>query len=137
LVRLAVLFVSFDSATTFVWSTVATFVPTRQGTVNVAVAPGASAGTVKVPTKEVPTTILRMETPAAAFPPFLTMIEFFGNDATYRSGRGGGGGGGGATIDQLNIAGCPTLPAASCARTANECVPTLSDWYEAGLKQAA
>ena len=31
--RLAVLFVSFDSATTFVWSTVATYVPTRQATV--------------------------------------------------------------------------------------------------------
>ena len=82
LVRLAVLFVSFDSATTFVWSTVARYVPMRQAKVNVAVAPGASAGTVNVPTRADPTVILRMDTPAAAFPPFLTMIVVFVNEAT-------------------------------------------------------
>ena len=102
LVRLAVLLVSFDSATTFVWSTVARYVPTRQAPqVNVAVAPGASAGTVNVPSRDDPTVILRMDdTPAAAFPPFLMMIVFFVSEATYKSGSGGGGGGGGATIDQ-------------------------------------
>ena len=101
LVRLAVLFVSFDSATTFVWSTVARYVPTRQAKVNVAVAPGASGATVNVPTRDDPTVILRMDdTPAAAFPPFLMMIVFFVSEATYKSGSGGGGGGGGATIDQ-------------------------------------
>ena len=77
------------------------------------------------------------DAPAAAFPPFLMMIVFFVNEATYRSGSGGGGGGGGATIDQPKVAGCPTLPAASRPRTANECVPTPSDWYDAGLAQAA
>jgi hypothetical protein len=112
-----VLFVSFDSATAFVWSTVATYVPTRQAKLNVARAPGASAGTVNVPRMDDPTVILRMDdTPAAAFPPFLMTIVFIVNEATYRSGSGGGGGGGGgATIDQPKLAGCPTLPAESRA----------------------
>ena len=77
------LFVSFDSATTFVWSTVARYVPMRQAKLNVAVAPGASAATVNVPTRADPTVILRMDdAPAAAFLPFLTMIVVFVSETT-------------------------------------------------------
>jgi hypothetical protein len=113
--RLAVLFVSSDSATRFVRSTIATYVPTPQaGQLNVAPAPAARFGTVNVsPTTEIVSTDVE---PAAAFPPFLMTIVFFVNEATYRSGSGGGGGGGGgATIDQPKLAGCPTLPAESRA----------------------
>jgi hypothetical protein len=133
--RLAVLFVSFDSATRFVRSTIATYVPMAQAPqLYVTLAPAARFGTVNC---RFTTEIVRIDDdPAAALPPFLITIVFFVNEATYRSGRGSGGGGGGATIDQLKLAGCPTLPAASRAWTANECVPTPSDWYEAGLAHA-
>jgi hypothetical protein len=132
--RLAVLFVSFDSATRSVRSTVATYVPMAHAPqLNVTLAPAARFGTVNC---RFTTEIVRIDVePEAAFPPFLMTIVFFVKEATYRSGRGGGGGGGGATIDQPKLAGGPTLPAASRPRAAKECVPTPSDWYEAGLTQ--
>ena len=130
------LFVSFDSATTFVRSTVATYVPTRHAKVNVAVAPGARRGTVNVPRSELPTDDPQDRHARRGVPAVPDDDRALVNENTYRSGRAGGGGGG-ATIDQPKVAGCPTLPAGSRPRTAKECVPTPSDWYEAGLAQPA
>ena len=57
---------------------------------NVTLAPAARLGTVNVQVRR-STVILRIDVePAAAFPPFLMMIVFFVNEATYRSGSGGG-----------------------------------------------
>jgi hypothetical protein len=79
--RLAVLFVSSDSATTFVRSTIAAYVPTPQAPqLNVAEAPAARFGTVNVsPTTE----MVRIEdAPVAALPLFRMTIVFFVKEAT-------------------------------------------------------
>jgi hypothetical protein len=117
LLRLAVLFASFDSATAFVRSTIAEYVPTRQvDHENVADAPGARLGTVNVPTS----VIERTEGPAVALPRFVTVTVNFANDEITRSGSG-------FAIVQLCDAGGPVFPAGSVARTENVCVPTGSD----------
>jgi hypothetical protein len=114
---MAVLFDSFDSATALVRSTTAVYVPTRQvDQVNVADAPGRRLGTVNVPTR----VIVSTEGPAVAKPRFVIVMLLRLNAETTRSGSG-------ATIVHVWVAGWPTFPAGSVARTATLCGPTGSD----------
>ncbi len=75
------LFVSSDSATRFVRSTIATYVPTPQAPqLKVTLAPAARFGTVNVsPTTEI---VRTDDDPAAAFPWFLIAIVFLPNEET-------------------------------------------------------
>ena len=71
---------------------------------------------MNVPTR----VIVSTDGPAAAEPRFVIVMLLRLNAETTRSGSG-------ATIVQARLAGWPTFPAGSVARTANVCDPTESD----------
>src|SRR5262249_52381148 len=111
-----VLLASFDSATARPRSAIAVSVPTRHADhVRVADSPGPSPRHENVPMRVTVTT----RGPAGAVPAFVTVKLVSPSAETTRSGNG-------CATDQTCVAGGPALPAASVARTANECRPGAS-----------
>jgi hypothetical protein len=99
----------------------------------VTLAPAARFGTVNC---RFTTEIVRIDVePAAALPPFLMTIVFFVNEATYRSGARRRWRRRWRDDRPAEARRLPTLRrCTSRPRTAKECAPTPSDWYEAGWR---